>query len=176
MSSFEQLLQGGHPNSLGNTITVVETVLTQPERFEEFYQCYFSTDPVVRLRVSNGMKRICSANSSLLVPYLDRFLSEISELDQASVQWTLAQLFDKLYPNLSEQQRHRATQILQRNLANNTDWIVLTQTMNTLSKWARGNAELQTWLIPQLRRLQKDARKSVRGRAEKVLIQLKQPL
>ena len=61
MESFEQMLTGGHPNSLGRTIEVVEIVLADRERLEELYRCYFSNDEVVRLRTSNGMKRVAKA-------------------------------------------------------------------------------------------------------------------
>jgi hypothetical protein len=81
--TYEERLTGGHPNSLGNTIEVVADVLAHPERIEELYQCYFSEDEVVRLRVSNAMKRLARANGDLLFPYLDRFLKDISKIDQA---------------------------------------------------------------------------------------------
>jgi len=42
MESLESRLSGGHPNSLGNTVAVVEDVLASPDRFEELFQCYFS--------------------------------------------------------------------------------------------------------------------------------------
>ena len=58
MRNFEERLTGGHPNSLGNTIEVVEEVLQHHEAFDELFNCYFSTDEVVRLRVSNAMRRV----------------------------------------------------------------------------------------------------------------------
>ena len=91
--SFEERLTGGHPNSLGNTVEVVEEVLSDHAKFQELFQCYFSNDEVVRLRTSNAMKRICKEEKQLLVPYIDKFLTEISGIDQASTQWTLSQLF-----------------------------------------------------------------------------------
>ncbi|MEL7340402.1 MAG: hypothetical protein AAGM67_07955 [Bacteroidota bacterium] len=33
--AFEQRLQGGHPNSLGNTVEIVEEVLADESRFAE---------------------------------------------------------------------------------------------------------------------------------------------
>ena len=54
---FEARLSGGHPNSLGDTVKVVEEVLKQPKRFKELFDCYLSDDEVVRLRTSNAMKR-----------------------------------------------------------------------------------------------------------------------
>lgn len=61
MKNFETRLQGGHPNSLGNTIEVVNEVLAENALFNELFECYFSPDEIVRLRTSNAMKRICKA-------------------------------------------------------------------------------------------------------------------
>ncbi|MEL6303912.1 MAG: hypothetical protein AAFQ20_03895, partial [Bacteroidota bacterium] len=106
--NFEQRLTGGHPNSLGNTVSVVAEVLETPSHFDAFFRCYFSEDEVVRLRVSNGMKRIAKEKPELLVPYLDRFLTEIAVIPQASTQWTLSQLFLMLEHRLSDSQKEQA--------------------------------------------------------------------
>ncbi len=172
MKSFEILLTGGHPNSLGNTVAVVETVLASPERFEELFNCYFSTDEVVRLRVSNAMKRICKERKELLMPFISRFLDEISRIDQASTQWTLAQLFLSLEDDMQEAEIRKAKELLTHNLANHHDWIVLNTTMETLSHWAQSDVKLQNWLVPQLERLSNDSRKSVSGRAKKMLAKI----
>ncbi|MEM1051781.1 MAG: hypothetical protein AAGI28_06745 [Pseudomonadota bacterium] len=66
-TDFESILTGGHPNSLGCTVEVVETVLANPKRFEELYLCYRSSDQVVRLRVSNAMRRVEAEQHGLLV-------------------------------------------------------------------------------------------------------------
>ena len=58
MEEFEQMLTGGHPNSLGRTLEVVESVMSDRERLEDLYNCYFSEDEVVRLRTSNAIKRV----------------------------------------------------------------------------------------------------------------------
>ncbi len=172
MKNFESRLKGGHPNSLGNTVEIVEEVLKQPDLFDELFNCYFSTDEVVRLRTSNAMKRICKAEKSMLIPYIDRLLDEISTIDQASTQWMLAQLFGLLKRDMSDQQIEEATRLMKHNLANHTDWIVLNTTMETLGKWAKKNIALKTWLAPHLDRLAKDERKSVAGRANKIKGQL----
>jgi len=172
MQNFENRLKGGHPNSLGNTVEIVEEVLATPTHFDEFFNCYFSDDEVVRLRVSNGMKRIAKANKKLLEPYLDRFLTEIAAIDQASTQWTLAQLFLMLEKSLSDTQLNQAKSLLKNNLANHHDWIVLNTTMDTLAKWAKKDPELKTWVAPHLARLQKDSRKSVANKAKKLGQQL----
>lgn len=171
--NFEQRLAGGHPNSLGNTVEVVEEVLAESSKFDELFNCYISDDEVVRLRVSNAMKRICKEQPELLIPYLDRFLNEISQIDQASTQWTLAQLFLLLENDLSDSQKQKAKKIVKNNLANHNDWIVLNTSMETLFDWARNDEDLKEWLLPHLERLSKDKRKSVSKRASKLLVSLR---
>ena len=59
--SFEQSLKGGHPNSLGNTLEVVDAVLGNTDKMEDMFLCYQSDDETVRLRTSNAFKRIFRA-------------------------------------------------------------------------------------------------------------------
>lgn len=169
---FQDMLTGGHPNSLGRTIEVVETVLANPERFPELFDCYGSDDEVVRLRTSNAMKRVEAARRDLLLPYVDRFIEEIGALNQPSAQWTLATLFGRLKDGLTPRQHAGALSILKRNLAEHQDWIVLNTTIETLSNWAQTDEALKSWLQPHLERLAKDTRKSVSGRATKALTAL----
>lgn len=163
------MLSGGHANSLGRTVEVVTAVLAQPGRLEELFACYQSADATVRLRTSNALKRIEAESHDLLVPYIDKLIGEVAELDQASAQWTLAQLFERLAEDLEAKQRARALQIMKKNLAEHDDWIVLNASMETLSAWARDDAALKKWLRPHLQRLAGDQRKSVAGRANKKL-------
>ncbi|MEX0287982.1 MAG: hypothetical protein AB3N14_02640 [Flavobacteriaceae bacterium] len=172
MQNFEERLKGGHPNSLGNTVEIVEQVLEQNQHFDELFNCYFSSDEVVRLRTSNAMKRICKARKTLIIPYIDKFLSDIAKIDQASTQWTLADLFGMLEKDMSEPQIAKAKRIMKHNLENHQDWIVLNQTMATLANWSEKDAKLKAWILPQLERLSIDQRKSVSGRARKMMARL----
>ena len=167
MKRFENKLKGGHPNSLGNTLEVVKEVLNDVGLFESLFQCYFSDDEVVRLRTSSAMKRIGKENPQLLVPYINRFIDEISMIDQASTQWTLAQLFDLLHAEMSESQIKSAKKILKKNLRNHSDWIVINTTIEILSQWARNDPALKKWLIPMLQKHAIDSRKSIANRAQK---------
>ncbi len=169
MKGFEQQLTGGHPNSLGNTLEVVDEVFADHSLFEELFNCYFSDDEVVRLRTSNAVKRVCKAHKHVLIPYIDRLLTEIAAIDQASTQWTLANLFDLLSKDLSDAQKDQAEEIMKNNLAHHQDWIVLNNSMETLGKWSKKDESLKTWLLPHLERLSTDSRKSVARRADKLL-------
>jgi hypothetical protein len=73
---------------------------------------------------------------------------------------------------MSEMQRNNARKLLQKNLETYTDWIVLNNTMDTLSKWAKKDLILKEWLLPRLERLTNDPRKSVAGRAKKIKTKL----
>jgi hypothetical protein len=169
MSRFEQMLTGGHPNSLGNTVEVVNEVLADKTKFDELYQCYFSKDEVVRLRVSNAMKRVCREHPDWLVPYLGKLIDEISRINQASTQWTLAQLFLWLEKSMTSDQKLDATEIMKKNLQDSDDWIVQNNTIETLAAWAKHDEDLKAWLIPRLDKLASSPRKSVAGRAQKKL-------
>ena len=169
---FEEMLTGGHPNSLGRTVEVVDQVLSKPERFGELFDCYGSDDAVIRLRTSNAMKRIEAERHDMLVPHIDRFIREIGQLDQASAQWTLAQLFARLSEDMTEHQRAAALEVMKRNLADHDDWIVLNATIETLVAWAADDQDLKLWLRPHLERLSSDSRKSVASRAANKLSSL----
>lgn len=170
--SFEEMLTGGHPNSLGRTIEVVDLILADRSRLDELYNCYFSQDEVVRLRTSNAFKRITKAHPDWFVPFIDKFLETISQINQPSTQWTLAQLCLIVQKKLSDQQLKTAKEVLKKNLATYTDWIVLNMTMETLSVWAKKDESLKAWLRPKLEALKEDGRKSVAKRASKYYTQL----
>ena len=167
--TFESMLTGGHPNSLGRTFQVVQIVLNDKTRLEELYRCYSSNDEIVRLRTSSAVKRVTIEHPEWLEPYLDRFLREIAQINQASTQWTLALLFDMLSDRMTSAQRLQATDHLKNILATHTDWIVLSNTMKTLTKWAKKDESLKAWLQPHLMRLRQDDRKTVARNARKSL-------
>lgn len=169
MKKIEERLKGGHPNSLGNTVKIVEEVLQNNTLFPELFQCYFSSDEIVRLRTANAMKRIAREKKALLLPYMDRFLKEISKINQASTQWTLAQLFGILENDMTQIQITEAENIMKNNLANHRDWILLNQTMDTITNWSLKDENLRKWVIPHLHRLREDSRKSVSKKANKML-------
>lgn len=73
---------------------------------------------------------------------------------------------------MSEVQIKAAKVLLKNNLAHHTDWIVLNQTMVTLTRWAPMDEALKQWLLPQLERHTNDGRKSVSGRAQKMILKL----
>jgi len=84
VADFEDVLSGGHPNSLGRTLEVVDAVLADRSRLEDLYRCYFSTDEVVRLRVSSAMKRVTIERPDWTMDFIEGLQSEVAAIDQAS--------------------------------------------------------------------------------------------
>ena len=173
INDYETQLTGGHPNSLGNTILVVEDVLTDERKLAELFACYDSADEVVRLRVSNAMKRVCKVRPEWVAKYLDELISRTSKINQASTKWTLSTLFLWLEGYMTPAQRAAAVKIMQSNLAYD-DWIVQNTTSEALTHFARTNEELKIWLVPELKKLTMSRHKSVGRRAVKLLADLEE--
>lgn len=164
---FVDILRGGHPNSLGRTGEVVDLVLTDEARLAALFATINDPDEVVRLRVGDALEKICRDKPEWFVPHVDLLLDDIGQIDQPSVQWHVAQMLDHLRCRLSPGQQRCATELLQRNLATSTDWIVLNVTMDVLVAWSAGDRSLTAWLAPELERLQHDRRTSVARRASR---------
>lgn len=169
---FDQMLAGGHPNSLGRTQEVVEIVLADHDRLDDLFAAIDSVDEFVRLRVGDALEKVCRDRPEWFLPYVDRLLNDLGEIDQPSVQWHVAQMAQHRHGDLSKHQAQRASNLLQRNLHDSKDWIVLNVTMDVLTDWAGHDRALADWLKPQLERLRQDDRKSVAKRAGKRLAQL----
>ncbi len=63
--SFAEMLQGGHPNSLGRTEEVVGVVLADRARLEELFATIADPDEVVRLRVGDALEKVCRGRGGL---------------------------------------------------------------------------------------------------------------
>ncbi|GAB5465309.1 MAG: hypothetical protein Kapaf2KO_07450 [Candidatus Kapaibacteriales bacterium] len=172
MKYFEQRLSGGHHNSLGNTVEVFEEVLKDKSLVQHIYNCYYSEDEVVRLRVSSVMKRLALEDKSLVLPYLDGLIKDISKIDQASTQWTLAILFKILANEISIEQKKSATAIMIENLKHHNDWIVINTTMEVLFIWAKKDNWILSFLEKELPKHAEDTRKSISNRAKKYIAAL----
>lgn len=168
INKYEELLTGGHPNSLGNTLQVVDDILKDERKLKQLVDCYKSEDEVVRLRVSNAMKRICKEHPEWVAKFLDELIHDIAKINQASTKWTLSTLFMWLDSFMTNEQRLKAIEIMKANL-HYDDWIVQNTTSESLAHFARESTELKSWLKPELIKLTKSRHKSVARRAQKLI-------
>lgn len=166
---IEERLSGGHPNSLGDTVAVVEDILGRKASLDELIKCYRSDDEVVRLRVSNAMKRIALSEKELLLPYLDDILKDISQIDQASTQWTIARLFIVYRDVMNNEQRDLAEAIMMKNLKEHQDWIVLNESMKSMTEWVNHHPKQESAIKELLERHTHDKRRSVSKTAQRCL-------
>ena len=164
-ATFERMLSGGHPNSLGRVLDVVAMVLADQGKLAALFDCYRSDDATVRLRTSSALKRVFREKRTWFSDYIDRFHALVPALKQPSAAWTLAQLHLEMADLLSGTQRARAAEITRAQLAQCTDWIVIIHSINLLEHWAKEDRRLKAWLVEELKRFEKDGRKSVRKRA-----------
>lgn len=172
INAFEEMLTGGHPNSLGKTEEVTELVLADKAQLEDLWDCYESEDEVVRLRVSSALKRIAKAQPKWIHNKFDDFVKLSDNLKQPSFQWSFAQIMLWIDELLDDNQRKKVIEILKNILQNTDDWIVLNMTMETLTSYAKKDAESKAWLLPHLERLLKDKRQSVAKRARTYIEEL----
>ena len=167
--SFEQSLKGGHPNSLGNTLEVVDAVLGNTDKMEDLFLCYQSDDETVRLRTSNAFKRIFRAKHDLFKKWKQRFFKEVAEIDQPSAKCTTIQIFDELFDQLDEKEKTQSVEICLRYLRNEKDWIVINQSLNFI----RNHLERFDFKDPEMMKLLNffvdDERKSISKNAEKLI-------
>lgn len=170
---YEEILKGGHPNSLGNTLKVVKEIKKDKNKLKDLIDTYSSEDEVVRLRVSNALKRITIEHPVWTYRYIDRIISEISKIDQASTQWTISILFKLMGEMMKDDERQKAIEIMKKNLTASKDWIVINMTMETLFLWSKEETSLQKWLKPKLENFSRDKHKSIANRAKRYIEELK---
>ena len=166
------MLAEGKPNSLGRTEEVVDEVVADRRKLRSLYACYRSDDEWVRLRVSSSLKRVFRDKPEWFSAWADRIIDEVAAIDQPSAQWTAAQVLEEHAAALDEAQTARAKRVVQGLLSSRDDCIVINCAMSALGSWADHDARLRKRLVPQLRTFSEDRRKSIAGRARKLLARL----
>ena len=165
------LAVGGKTNSLGRANEVLTTVLNDASKLKDLYLCVLHEDAWVRMRAIDTLEKVCRVHPEWLEPYVDRLLHEVATIDQASIQWHLAELFREI--DLSLQQRQEAIAIMKRNIASNSaDWIVASNTMNTLAGFVIDGILPSAELVPLLEIQQTHHSKAVVKCATRLLDQL----
>jgi len=168
----EILAIGGKTNSLGRTGEVIESVLHDRNQMDELYSCVFDDDAWIRMRAIDALEKICRQHPDWLLPYIDRFQSELALSNQASVQWHLAQIYSQV--NLTIEQKRKAIDWLKGLLSSvEVDWIVAANAMYTLVQFAKDNYVTKDEIISLIEIQQKHKSKSVVRKANKFLSELR---
>lgn len=169
---IEPLLRSGNPRSLGRTEEVVKLVLEDYSRLGELFGCLFIEDEIVRLRASDALEKICRQNPDWFKLYIGRLLAEVSQINQPSVQWHLAQMIGEI--NLSSIEKDQATKILFGNLRRDNDWIVINYSLESLANFAKTDDKTKQKLLKQLNKFQNSRYKSIASRSKRLLRELQE--
>jgi len=132
MESYESILAvGGKTNSLGRADEVISSVYADPSRLDELFSCISADDAWVRMRAIDSFEKIAREKPEWIQPYLGRIFSDLTQSNQPSVEWHLAQIFSEV--QLTDEQRENAIAWLKDKIkTTDVDWIVSVNTMKTL--------------------------------------------
>ena len=170
--SFAEILAvGGKTNSLGRANEVIAIVLNDKSTLDELYSCVFDDDAWVRMRAIDAIEKICREKSEWLLPYIDKFQSELAASTQPSIQWHLAQIYRQV--ELTDGQKTNAIQWLKDLLSTTSvDWIVAANAMTTLVQFTKDGSVGMDETIALLELQKTHKSKSVVKRANKLLLEL----
>lgn len=167
--TFNDMLSGGNPRTLGQSAKAIELVLTDSSRLKELMDCIFSGDEIVRMRASDALEKLSRQKPEWFKPFVGQLLNDWPTVRQPSVQWHLAQMLSEV--SLSKQEKQKAILVLKNNLEAMDDWIVTNLTLESLATFARDTSlnrnQFKTILYSQL----KSRHKSVRSRVNKLLLE-----
>lgn len=163
-------LAGGDPRSLGRTQEVVDAALADRDLLDPLFEAVLDEDELVRMRAADGLEKVCRERPEWLAPYVDRLLGEVAAVEQDSVRWHVAQMLGEV--ELSAAQRTRAIRLLERFSDEERAGFVVGHALTSLAALAADDPSLRRRLIPRLRRLAGDERRSVATRARKLLAAL----
>jgi hypothetical protein len=162
------LAVGGTSNSLGRAEEVVRIVLADESRLDELFECLFEDDAWLRMRAVDALEKVCRVHPDWLKPYVGRLLDDVAAIDQASIQWHLAQMFGEI--DLAAAEKKHAIAMLRRNLADTrVDWIVSSNSMETLVRFVEDGDMAATVLVPLLQIQRTHRSKAVVKRATRIL-------
>ncbi len=152
---------------MGRTEEIVSIVLESPLRVGELFECLFCPDEIIRMRASDALEKVCAQDPSLLVPFTERLLTEVSRIEQPSVQWHLAQILGEM--PLEEADKLGAWNLLKSMLSTTNDWIVKNMALASLGKLVRKDGLPRLELLDLLQIHAGSPYKSVRSRVAKLL-------
>jgi hypothetical protein len=123
------------------------------------------------MRAADSLEKVCRIQPDWLLPFVDRFPSELSKSSQPSIQWHLAQIYGEV--TLTSQQKHFAIDWLSHLLSTKeVDWIVSANAMSTLVRFTNDGSFPESKMIALLKIQQNHKSSAVVRRAGKFLDEL----
>jgi HEAT repeat protein len=158
-------LAGPDRRSIGRSPLVVRRILRAPTLLPSLIRGLTAPDPLVRMRAADALEKVARRRPELFGRYRARLLQIARDMDQAEVQWHMAQLFGRL--ELTPAQRIRARRVLRRYLRS-ASAIVQTMALDALIRLAPATAKGQKEASRLLQGAAVSAFPAVRARARRL--------
>jgi|688.fasta_scaffold275567_2 hypothetical protein len=166
-----KVLSEGNPNSLGRLLEVLEWIKAKEFTIEGLLDLYEKEDRYVSMRVSNILKRLWREDAQIILTHIDRMINQAQSLKNPTFRWTLAQMYDELFLELTAKQRTQFIIEIQNNLNLGDDWIMLSQSMKALQKALNYGFNIKS-IKSRLLALKNHKSKVVRTHAAKLMLRI----
>jgi len=166
---FASELAMGKPNSLGNTLKVVEAVESNPKLFAQLLKLLLHQDSIVEMRAMNATKRLMRSDKDFFDPQKESLLKIYSKSKHNVVRLGLITLYFDFVKEFSLSELKSIKTLTLKWMNETQDWMILAQGLKLLEKLAKIDPKVQPEVIAVAKSLQKDSRKAVSMKAKKVL-------
>jgi len=169
---FAAELAIGKPNSLGNTLSVVKAVESNPKLFSQLLKLLLHEDSIVAMRAMNATKRLMRANKDFFDPQKAALVKNYSNSKHNVVRLGLITLYFDFVKEFSVTELKSIKALTLKWMNETEDWMILAQGLKLLEKLAKIDPKVQPELVKVAKALQKDSRKAVSTKAKNVLSSL----
>ena len=166
---FAAELAIGKPNSLGNTLSVVKAVESNPKLFSQLLKLLLHEDSIVAMRAMNATKRLMRADKDFFDPQKEALVKSYSKSKHNVVRLGLITLYFDFVKEFSVTELKSIKALTLKWMNETEDWMILAQGLKLLEKLAKIDPKVQPELIEVAKVLQKDSRKAVSTKAKNVL-------
>ena len=166
---FASELAIGKPNSLGNTLSVVKAVDSNPKLFSQLLKLLLHEDSIVAMRAMNATKRLMRADKNFFDPQKQPLVKIYSKSKHNVVRLGLITLYFDFIKEFSPSELKSIKTLTLKWVGASDDWMILAQGLKLLEKLAKIDPKIQSEVIAVARSLQNDSRKAVSTKAKKVL-------
>jgi hypothetical protein len=166
---FASELAIGKPNSLGNTLSVVKAVDSNPKLFSHLLKLLLHEDSIVAMRAMNATKRLMRGNKDFFDPQKEALVKNYSKSKHNVVRLGLITLYFDFVKEFSATELKSIKALTLKWMNETEDWMILAQGLKLLEKLAKIDPKVQPELVKVAKVLQKDSRKAVSTKAKNVL-------
>jgi hypothetical protein len=166
---FAAELAIGKPNSLGNTLSVVKAVESNPKLFSQLLKLLLHEDSIVAMRAMNATKRLMRADKDFFDPQKESLIKVYSKTKHNVVKLGLITLYFDFIKEFSSSELKSIKALTLKWMNETEDWMILAQGLKLLEKLAKIDPKVQPELVKVAKVLQKDSRKAVSTKAKKIL-------